>query len=536
MEIIPVRYGMSSMITGLVTSVIERATEKGLELIIKADPDLPSELYGDEVRVRQVITNILTNAVKYTETGSITFTVGYELIKDEPDGVMINIDVTDTGIGIKEEDMKKLFSEFERIEEKRNRNVEGTGLGMSITKSLLEMMGSTLKVESAYGKGSRFYFSIKQLIADRTPMGDYETAYQALQKDRKRYNEKFTAPDAEVLVVDDNAMNRMVFKSLLKKTMIRIDEADSGNEGLSLMREKKYDLIFLDHMMPVKDGIETLKELKAEPDNPNLSTPVICLTANAISGARDEYIAAGFDDYLTKPIDSGRLEDMLIDYLPAERIQRIDPSSKKASKKEPHIKELDLLAGNDMIDVRAGISGSGSEDDYYEILRVFYESLDDKAKELEGFFENNDLENYTIAVHSMKSSLRITGAPQSGEKAEMLEMAGKAGDWEKIRANHADFMKEYTGFKEILAPVFEKAADNSDSGNGDDRPLADSETIRQAYDEIKNACEDLDTIRLEYEIEKLKSYRIPDSEKELFDKIVSAALQFDYDVITDLLS
>ncbi|MCR5720468.1 MAG: response regulator, partial [Lachnospiraceae bacterium] len=286
-------------------------------------------LYGDEVRIKQVITNILTNAVKYTEKGSVTFSVNFEKCADSEDTIDLKVSVKDTGIGIKPEDMKKLFSEFERIEEERNRNVEGTGLGMSITKSLLEMMGTSLKVDSVYGEGSDFYFVLKQKVVSFEPMGNYKDAYKEMLKSKERYHEKFTAPKAKVLVVDDNTMNRMVFKNLLKQTRVKVDAAKDGDEGLKCSREKKYDIIFLDHMMPGKDGIETLKELKAEADNPNLNTPVVCLTANAISGARDEYLAAGFDDYLTKPIESDKLESMLIDYLPKELIEAAGKQTEK---------------------------------------------------------------------------------------------------------------------------------------------------------------------------------------------------------------
>ena len=535
MEIIPVRYSMSAMITALVTSVHERASAKGLDLIINADPDLPSELYGDEVRIRQVITNILTNAVKYTETGSVTFTIDCRKSADDNDSIILNVEVKDTGIGIKEEDIRKLFSEFERIEEERNRNVEGTGLGMSITKNLLEMMGSSLGVESTYGEGSRFYFSLKQRVLDNEPMGDYETAYHEMLKERKKYTEKFTAPDASILVVDDNSMNRMVLRSLLKKTDVQIDEAESGNEGLIRTKEKKYDIIFLDHMMPVKDGIETLKELRSQQDNPNAKTTVICLTANAISGARDEYLAAGFDDYLTKPVDSGKLEDMLIDYLPEEKIKRSGTGESAAQDMSPHLHELEVLNDQDMIDHREGMKRSGSYEDYHELLKVFYESMDDRAKELNGFFEQKDTENYTIAIHSMKSSLRIIGAFTMGDAAEELEKAGKSSDTEYINTNHGGFMEELTGLKGILALVFETALSSEVSADDIDRPEADGDMIKQAYDEIISACEAFDTERIEEVLGRMREYRVPDEDRIVFEKIDTAASQFDYDIILELI-
>ncbi|SES86852.1 Response regulator c-di-GMP phosphodiesterase, RpfG family, contains REC and HD-GYP domains [[Clostridium] aminophilum] len=320
MVITPADYDLSSVLNDLVNMIRTRADSKGLVLHLAFDEKTPKMLYGDEVRIKQVITNLLTNAVKYTEEGSVTFGVGYEKTED-PEEIVLIVSVTDTGIGIKKEDVEKLFSEFVRIEEKRNRNIEGTGLGMNITKSLLEMMGSALQVETEYGKGSTFSFRLKQKVVRWDELGDYEKAYREAIASREKYKEQFRAPDALVLVVDDTPMNLMVFKNLLKRTGIRIDTATGGDEALALTREKTYDLIFLDHMMPDKDGIETLQELRAEEENPNAHTVTICLTANAISGARENYIAAGFDDYLTKPIKAENLESMIMRYLPEEKMQ-----------------------------------------------------------------------------------------------------------------------------------------------------------------------------------------------------------------------
>ncbi len=328
MEIIPVDYDLSSVINDLVSMIQTRADNKGLVLKLDFDETTPKLLRGDEVRIKQIVTNILTNAVKYTEKGSVTFHIGYERIADEPENVYLDVSIKDTGIGIKPEDIEKLFSEFERIEEKRNRSIEGTGLGMNITQSLLEMMDSRLDVESVYGEGSTFSFRLKQQVVKWDVLGDYEASYRAALSGHKKYREKFTAPDAVVLVVDDMPMNLAVFKSLLKRTAVQIDTASSGDDGLALAHDKKYDIIFLDHMMPEKDGIETLHELRAQEGNPNLQTPTVCLTANAISGAREQYLSEGFDDYLTKPVDAGRLEEMLMRYLPEEKLH--EPAEKAA--------------------------------------------------------------------------------------------------------------------------------------------------------------------------------------------------------------
>ncbi|MBR6469791.1 MAG: response regulator [Lachnospiraceae bacterium] len=319
-DIVPVQYDLSLVINDLVNMIKPRAEDKGLTLELDFDRKLPRGLFGDEVRIKQVITNILTNAVKYTEKGSVTFRIGFDDLDVFPEQIMLNVSVKDTGIGIKPEDMPKLFSEFERIEEERNRNIEGTGLGMSITWRLLDLMGSRLMVDSTYGVGSTFSFSLKQRVINRNELGD---SYNAYQNKRKKYETKFTAPEARILVIDDTEMNLMVFKSLLKKTFIQIDTACSGDEGLKYAAGDKYDIVFIDHMMPGKDGIETLHDLKGSEGGPNKATPAICLTANAISGAREKYLSEGFDDYITKPIDPTALEEIILKYLPRERVNEL---------------------------------------------------------------------------------------------------------------------------------------------------------------------------------------------------------------------
>lgn len=313
MEIIPVEYELKHVVTELVNMIEKRASDKGLELQVEVCPELPSKLYGDDVRIKQIVTNLLTNAVKYTERGRVTLTVNGHMVQER---LQLYICVEDTGIGIKQEDLNKLFSAFERIEEKRNRNIEGTGLGMSITTLLLNMMGSSLEVSSVYGKGSSFSFVLEQQVVDNTPIG--QLAQKEEEDTSYQYKEAFTAPDARLLVVDDNRMNCKVFKALLKKTQVQVMECYSGAECLQLTEAYKYDMIFLDHMMPELDGVETFKLLRSDSANLNLDTPVVVLTANAMSGAKEQYMADGFDAFLAKPIVPEDLEHMLADMLPKE--------------------------------------------------------------------------------------------------------------------------------------------------------------------------------------------------------------------------
>ena len=318
MELIPVDYEMGSMINDLVNMISARANDKGLSFLVEVDREIPHVLHGDEIRLKQVVMNLLTNAVKYTDKGTVTMQIGYR-VRDER-RIALSFTVRDTGKGMKKEDMAKLFSPFERIEEEKNRSVEGTGLGMSITKQLLSMMESELKVESEYGKGSCFSFEVTQPVQSWTPVGDYTKAYHNARKEHKRYKSKFIAMDARLLVVDDVSVNLKVFTGLLKKTEMQIDTALSGEEGLLLAAQQKYDMIFIDHMMPKMDGIEMLHQLQQETYAINKDTPKIALTANAISGVREQYIKAGFREYLTKPIDVSKLESMIVRFLPKEKV------------------------------------------------------------------------------------------------------------------------------------------------------------------------------------------------------------------------
>ena len=526
-EILPTKYDLSEVIKGLVDMISIRADEKGLLLNLDFDRDMPKYLFGDEVRVKQIITNILTNAVKYTEKGSISFSIGYEKTVSDPDSIILNVRVKDTGIGIKSEDLPKLFSEFERIEEKRNRNVEGTGLGMSITQSLLKLMDSSLKVESIYGVGSVFSFALKQKVVSWEKLGDYETSYPEEHTGHKKYRARFTAPDARVLIVDDNKMNLMVFTNLIKQTLVQVDTADGGDEGLRLAMENKYDIIFLDHMMPKKDGIETLHELKASEDGPNLHTPVICLTANALSGARDYYRSVGFDEYLSKPIDTTELENMLFDYLLKDKL--LNPSASTALKSPETVPKWLYILKDFGVDVDDGIKKSDGVDPYLSILKVFYESMDETADELNRFYSDENYEDYTIKIHSLKSSARIIGANDLGEKAQKLEDAGKGSDVQYIRDHHEACIKEYLQLRKPLSVV---------SGGdiaSDDKPAADAVLMKSVYNDIRTAAEAMDINRLEEIIEKMKKYIIPEDETSRWNKIISAYDQFDYSDILSML-
>ena len=317
LEIMENIYELSSFIHDCYSMVAEKAEKKGLKLTVLCNPKLPSKLKGDESRLRQVVTNILSNAAKYTEKGSITLSFDSHY-QDEK--MMLVINVKDTGIGISEENMEKLFTEFTRFDMEKNRNIEGTGLGLSLAKRLMDLMQGKIEVQSIYGEGSSFTVVIPQQVVDAEPIGDFHQKYSAVADKAGKYHQSFEAPDARILVVDDTSVNLKVIVNLLKFTKIKVDTALSGRQCLEMASQITYDLIFMDHMMPEMDGIDTFAEMRKLDNSPNKNTPVIMLTANAITGVRERFLQEGFTDYLSKPVSGDKLENMILKYLPGEKL------------------------------------------------------------------------------------------------------------------------------------------------------------------------------------------------------------------------
>lgn len=575
MDIIEVNYDFASTLNDLVNMISTRASDKGLKLIVNVNPDMPHLLHGDEIRIKQVVTNILTNAVKYTEKGSVTMKVDYYREISSGDGdtdsedktgagseyINLKVSIRDTGIGIKDEDKEKLFAAFERIEEERNRTIEGTGLGMNITQTLLGLMGSRLEVESVYGEGSCFSFSIKQGVVDDAPIGDYEEALKKSIASRKKYHESFRAPDALILVTDDTQMNLTVIENLLKRTQVQLEFALSGDECLAKTREKKYDLIFLDHRMPEKDGIETLTELKAMEGNPNLDTPVVCLTANAVSGAKDEYLSAGFDDYLTKPIDPAALEEMIVKFLPEDKIlgTEEDIGSETVSDRQTHdgVSDVsdrqlrdgemgvpDRLRAAGSVDVDKGIANSGGEEGYLSVLKSYSAALSDNIDLIDEYYRSEDYDNYTIKVHAIKSSSRIIGALNAGDLAEKLEHAGDDRDIGFI-SEHTDELLDMLRKldRDLKAALGEEGQPGLQDGNlskastdGESLNAIDAGTLREAYEALTEFAYAYDADSCRMVMDEIQAYSLPDDDAERFGQIGKNLNRLDWDGILEILN
>lgn len=458
MQLNPVKYDLSSLLNDLINMITIRAEKKGLELVVEVSPKQPAVLFGDDVRIRQVLVNILTNAVKYTEKGTVTLRVDGEIYRDK---VVMHYEVADTGIGIREEDMPKLFKAFERIDMDHNRNVEGTGLGMNITIQLLKLMGSELKVESTYGKGSTFSFDLAQKIISKELLGNFQERLQNISKEYT-YNVAFTAPDAKVLVVDDNDMNRSVFRNLVKKTHVQVTDVASGIECLAKVEKEHFDLIFLDFMMPEMDGIETYNRMKELPDNMCADTPVIMLTADAVSGARERYLKQGFKDFLSKPIVPAKLEQMMKKYLPEELLSFnvvADSAGKETEAQSKHAADVELPQIEGM-DWEYAALHFPDTDLMKQTVMDFYHSLDmerDKLQVLADTIEQEEsLNNYRIRVHALKSTAAINGAAPLSGLAKLLEMAAKDKDIERIKVLHPILMEEMEAYRKRLSVLEEK--------------------------------------------------------------------------------
>ena len=482
MEIVDAPYSISSVLNDIFNMVKFKAEQKGLKFDIEFDETIPDALIGDEVRIRQIIVNILNNAVKYTPKGSVTFKVGWRDYKDNM--AMFSFASVDTGIGIREEDKGKLFSQFERLDIEKNRNIEGTGLGLSITLRLVRMMGGELTVDSVYGEGSTFTVTLPQRVENPEPVGDFRKRIEDYVRQQNLYHESFVAPDANILVVDDSEMNLFVVENLLKKTKINITRCLSGKDCLEKIAEKHYDVIFLDHMMPEMDGIETLQRAKDMPYSKCKDVPIIALTANAISGVREMFLEKGFTDYLSKPVDSKALERMLQKYLPPELVftgeqaakvkdgesaaeenadtsaqtdNAADVGAEKAAQTDDTAGENAPATEGEYIDVALGMQYSGDMEEMYRtFITMFCKRREETQQKLQEAFDTENWQDYTTYIHALKSTALSMGGKILSEEAKALEMAGHAyldGPPEQkeeqvayIRENHQKAMTLYDAF------------------------------------------------------------------------------------------
>lgn len=620
MQLVETNYELMSIVNDCTNILLTRIGEKSVKLLYDIDPSVPHRLYGDEGRIKQVLLNIANNAVKFTQKGSILIKIFYENI--DSDNILIKFSVTDTGIGIKEEDTEKLFHSFQQVDSKRNRNIEGTGLGLAISKQLVELMNGKISVESTYGKGSCFSFEIPQkvidsrgtaLIKDQKPHmaavmledklvtdnlrvnlahfgidmiecatleqieeasfkgADYafisryfysndtlEFAKSGLIKcvlvtDRLKYisdnfteirdiplplfclnlaavfnnedasvrsvqhselNIKFIAPEAEVLIVDDNAINLTVAQGLLNPLQMKITTACSAADAIEKIKEHKFDLIFMDHMMPVTDGVEATHMIRELDGDYFRNVPIIALTANAMSGAKDMFLKEGMNDFVAKPIEMPDITRKIHRWLPQNKIIDCDPAA-AAAKNSESIKI-------DGLDTEAAISLTGSKELYLKVLGDYYAAIDEKSDKIERLLQSDDIKNYTIEVHALKSSSKLIGATELSEKAAMLEKCGHENESVIIFAQTPSLLQMYRGLKAVIEPFVVKT---------DEKKTAEitAEELVDILEQLYEKVEDFDIDGINAIIERLKGCKLDNENSGFFEKLCAAAKSVDYD-------
>ena len=437
MELIEDSYEVKELLNDIITVINDKCKKKNLQFVVNIDKNIPSGLYGDVNKIKQVLLNLLTNAVKYTQSGTITFDINI-MNRNESDTVELYVSVTDTGSGIQQENLKSIFSSFKRIDEIRNTKIEGTGLGLNIVYQLLKLMKSKIEVQSEYGIGSKFYFLLDQKIVDNTPIDNYLENFNSQINKKNNYRVGFVAPEARILVVDDNEMNLLVASKLLKDTQMKIDIVSSGFGCLAKINEKKYNLILMDIKMPELDGVETLRRIR-NGNSINVDTPVIALTADVVAGVKEKYIKEGFIDYISKPIDAKKFETKVGSYIP-KRLCRV-------------IKENDKIIENNntLLNMAKGLEYCSNDREMYdEILTTYLQNGLENMKKIMLAYSNEDWTNYSIYIHSLKSTSLTIGAEKLSLLAKQLEEAANRGDIQFIAYNNDIALDTY---KRVLLEV-----------------------------------------------------------------------------------
>ncbi len=623
MDIVPVTYDSLSVTNDLASIVCSRISDKDIEFIMDISPEIPTRLYGDNVRIQQALVNLLNNAVKFTNRGRVYLRLECE---EKNDGlIMLKACVSDTGRGIKKEDLGRLFKSFQQLDSRRNRNIEGTGLGLAITKQLLELMGGSITVESEYEKGTTFYFEVpqkkvdeptppkltkpisvslmidniyvkEQIIRDLNRIGikyidamessannaeidffitekqfftdkirDYFVdsthtrcividsfnstsnfdipqvsiirkpvyflnLYAALgiideytrESDYYSSDFNFIAPEANILIVDDNATNLVVAKGLIEPIKMKVETAASAAETIQKVSEKTYDLIFMDHMMPETDGIETTHIIRRMLPQYS-SVPIIALTANALEGMREMFIREGMNDFVAKPIDIKDITAKLRKWLPQEKIIPVEKSDTPAAENSENghlnIKELNI---------KNAISLLGSESLLRNVLKEYYSLIDKKSALIEQHLQREEWRDYTIEVHALKSTSRQIGADELSALAAELEKAGNEKNIDFINEKNPELLKQYRHFKDILGPYFPECAKDQNA-----KPAKPEEIICM-LDELKSALEEFDTLAIDEAVEKMSTFEYEENFARLFNQLKTAAEECDVDLCAEI--
>ncbi len=650
MELIPEVYEPLSLFNDIGNIIMTRLVEKDVLLILDIDPNIPLKLIGDTTRIRQILINLLNNAAKFTNQGMVKLSVGSEKISDNT--VLLTVCVEDTGIGIKKKDLEIIFNSFQQVDSKRNRNVEGTGLGLSITKQLVKLMDGNIWVESEFGIGSKFYFSIQQPVKDFTPsvsirnpksiiaIGFFSRkiaqeqfsqdcrllhiAFAHLKSDLKSIrgslnsilkqshgrtiylfmnesvyskqieqeltdfpainatvlvdfydsvnrtlknlhimkkpvsilnfanifnkediaeyipeeentveeNFTFTAPEAQILVVDDNSVNLTVTEGLLEPLKMKITCVQSGKIAVQKTKENKYDIIFMDHMMPEMDGIETTQHIRENPDYK--SVPIIALTANALGNVREKFLEAGLNDFVAKPIEVKTIVEKVRQWLPPEKIianseNSLPPPSSKSALDIQQVPEVKALPKVGDLDIEGAIKMLGTENLFWTVLKDYYRVIPKKFDLIKEYEKAENWKSYTIEVHALKSSSRQIGATELSELAARMEQAGNEEDAALIHEKTPALLEKYLSYIPILRNYCAEKVQN------EPKQEITAEQLKDFASRMKEANDNLDTDTVDKIYEEMSKFSFPENKKAAAEALKDAVANIDVEGIYRLL-
>lgn len=503
MELVEDEYHVKTLVNEVLNMLDIVASQHGLRMQSEFDMSIPCGYLGDEGRIKQILINILNNALKFTKEGHVGISV--EGVPGEAgDMEWLSFRIEDTGCGIRKEDLEGIFDNFKQVDSKRNRSVEGTGLGLSITKRLIELMQGTIDVESVYGEGTVFTVRIPQKIVDARPLSEVPEA----EVKREEKLEPFVAKGCKVLVVDDNLINRKVARTLLQSYGLQIDEAGSGQEAISLVGSTCYDIIFMDHMMPQMDGIEAVQIIRTECGENGTSPVVIALTANAMGGVREVFLKNGFQAFITKPLDRRRLHEALLEWIPEEkRTASKTWARREAQENNRNVEFKDIyIDGIDTDEVAVRYSGSVAE--YQELLDLYCLDGKRKLKLLRGLWEKGDYQTYGIEVHALKSASANIGAMELSRSAREQEMAVARGDFTFVDSHVEHLLVDY---EEQLGYIREYLAGGTPADEEEDKGKMAPVDLIRGMEEALGSLENFRAKQCAHKIEDILQYALPDA-------------------------
>ena len=522
MELVPSRYYVQILVQDTVNLIEIAANQKGLQMKVDLSDNIPYQLYGDEGRIRQILINLLNNAIKFTRSGYVSLKVSAAYI----DAYDVNLvfEVEDSGIGIKKEDIDKIFEAFQQLDMNKNRKIEGTGLGLAISKRLIQLMDGQLSVESEYGKGTKFTVCIKQRVVNAKTIREVPVTKEDLQKTDMRM---FTCDNYKVLLVDDNAINRRVAIAMIEAYGFQISEADCGKKAIELVKEHNYDLILMDHMMPELDGVETAKIIRSECGENGQNAVMIALTANVIEGAKEIYLSNGFQDFLAKPFERIQLHEVLNKWVPEDKKEYTDMNVEEEKVSEDEMAAVYMSEVN----VRDAIKkrNCGIED-YLELLYLFYLDGRKKIGYMKELVEKQDYGNYEIEVHGLKSAAANIGAEHLSNLAKEQEFAVKEGKTDFVVSGYEELLKDYRNILSEIERVlrmhqYGTFADKSNSGL---KPIDDAFMLEQ-IDRILSSLERFQAKESAAGVHELLTYALPENIREEIEQVQSLLVMYEDD-------